>query len=410
MTRKQKLQLEQSEKRQRINELLDNEDRSADETGELETLTGRMQAIEPELRAAIVAEGTAETRDRLDFGEDAAGRELRALVADASAGAIFTATLEHRATDGRTAELQQHFGLAPNQVPLAMLRNGVETRAVTPAPGDVGTNQQPIIPAVFPQSCAAFLGVDMPTVAVGEAVFPVLTTSAVVGVPAENAIPSGTGIDAEGATTGAFASDVLSPGRLQAAFFYSREDRARFAGMDAALRMNLSEALSDKLDQQILNGTEGLLNGTVLANHNVSAVTSYATYRAEFGYGRVDGTYATGIGDVRMVVGSATYGHMAGVFRSNNAGDRAALEDLMNVTGGVKVSAHVPAVASNKQNAVIRLGMRRDMVAPLWEGVTLIADDVTKASSGQIVVTAVMLHAIKLLRAAGFYKQQAQTA
>ena len=32
MTRKQKLQLEQSEKRQRINELLDKEDRSADET------------------------------------------------------------------------------------------------------------------------------------------------------------------------------------------------------------------------------------------------------------------------------------------------------------------------------------------------------------------------------------------
>ena len=331
-----------------------------------------MQALEPEMRAAIVAEGAAETRDRTEFGDDPEGRELRALVADASAGAIFAATLEHRATDGRTAELQQHFGLAPNQVPLAMLRSAVETRAVTPAPGDVGTNQQPIIPAVFPQSCAAFLGVDMPTVGVGEAVFPVLTTSAVVGVPAEGAIPSGTGLDTEGATTGAFAADVLSPSRLQAAFFYSREDRARFAGMDAALRMNLSEALSDKLDQQILNGTEGLLNGTVLANHNVSAVTSYATYRAEFGYGRVDGIYATGIGDIRMVVGSATYGHMAGQFRSTNAGDRAAVEDLMDVTGGVKVSAHVPALSGgNKQNAVIRLGMRRDMVAPLWEGVTL---------------------------------------
>ena len=44
--------------------------------------------------------------------------------------------------------------------------------------------------------------------------------------------------------------------------------------------------------------------------------------------------------------------------------------------------------------------MRRDMVAPLWEGVsTLVPDDVTKASSGQIVVTAFLIHAIKLLRA-----------
>ena len=109
-------------------------------------------------------------------------------------------------------------------------------------------------------------------------------------------------------------------------------------------------------------------------------------------------------------MGSATYAHASGVFRSDNAGDRAALEDLMSVTGGVKVSAHVPDVASARQNAVIRLGSRRDMVAPIWEGITLIPDEITKAGTGQIVVTAIMLHAVKLLRAAGFWKQQAQVA
>ena len=82
----------------------------------------------------------------------------------------------------------------------------------------------------------------------------------------------------------------------------------------------------------------------------------------------------------------------------------------MSVTAGLKVSSHVPAAASNKQNAVIRLGMRRDMVAPVWEGVTLIPDEITKAANGQIVVTAVMLHAVKILRAEGFYKQQTQHA
>ena len=157
-------------------------------------------------------------------------------------------------------------------------------------------------------------------------------------------------------------------------------------------------------------GTNGLLTGTNLANHNVSAVTTYANYRSHFAYGRVDGTYASGVGDIRSVVGSGTYAHASGVFRSDNAGDRAALEDIMAATGGVKVSAHVPAVASNKQNAVIRLGSRRDMVAPIWEGITLIPDEITKAAHGQIVVTAVMLHAVKILRAAGFYKQQVQTA
>ena len=40
-----------------------------------------------------------------------------------------------------------------------------------------------------------------------------------------------------------------------------------------------------------------------------------------------------------IVMGAETYGHAAGVVpQSDNAGDRAALEDLMQVTGGVKVS------------------------------------------------------------------------
>ena len=63
----------------------------------------------------------------------------------------------------------------------------------------------------------------------------------------------------------------------------------------------------------------------------------------------------------------------------------------MAITSGIKVSAHVPAVASNKQNAVIRLGMRRDMVAALWDGVTLIPDEITLAKKGQIQITAVLL-------------------
>ena len=312
-------------------------------------------------------------------------------------GAIFAAALEHRATEGPEAELQQHYKLAAHQIPLAML----ETRDVTPAPSNVGTQQQAIIPGVFPQSVAAFLGVDMPRVGVGEAVFPVLSTSADVKTPAE-------GGDAE-ETTGSFSADVLSPKRLQASFHYSREDRARFTGMDSALRENLSMALGDALDKQVVSGTNGLLTGTNLANHNVSAVTSFASYRSQLLYSRVDGKYALGAGDIRLVVGGGTFAHAASQYRSNNA-DFNALDSLMKDSGGVRVSAHVPAVASTKQNAIVRLGTRRDMVAPIWEGVSLIPDEITKAKSGQIVITAVMLHAVKILRADGFYKQQTQSA
>ena len=76
----------------------------------------------------------------------------------------------------------------------------------------------------------------------------------------------------------------------------------------------------------------------------------------------------------------------------------------------VRVSNHVPAVASHKQNVLIRRGMRQDFVAPVWEGVTLIVDEITQAKEGEVILTAVMLYATKLLRADGFYKQQTQHA
>ena len=158
-----------------------------------------------------------------------------------------------------------------------------------------------------------------------------------------------------------------------------------------------------------MRGDDGLLTGTNLANHNASSETGFADYISDFGYSRVDGQYAASGSDLRLVMGSATYAHAGGQYRHANADD-VALDRLMQITGGVRVSAHVPNVASSKQNVLIRLGNRRDMVAPVWGGVTLIPDEVTKAANGQIVLTAVMLHAVKILRSGGFYKQQSQHA
>ena len=86
-------------------------------------------------------------------------------------------------------------------------------------------------------------------------------------------------------------------------------------------------------------------------------------------------------------MGSETYAHAAKQYRGNND-NMDALLSLQSALGGVKVSAHVPAVSGTKQNAIMRLGMRRDMVAPIWENVALIPDEITKAKAGQIVITA----------------------
>ena len=393
MTRHQKLSIEQSVNRQRLGELLDVEARSDAETTELTARTTRARALEGELQAALLAEPEPETRQ-----VDAQDRELRSLLDRASVGVIFEAALERRGIDGVERELQEHFGLASNQIPLALL----ETRAVTPAPGQVDQNQQAIVPMVFPASVAGFLGIPMPTVPVGDAVYPVLTAGASPQTPNENAAISPTD------DTGSFAANVLTPRRLQTSFLYSREDRARFAGMDAALRQNLSDAMADSLDEQLLTGSEGLLTGTKLADHNVNADTGFALYRSNLCYSRIDGKFAQQESDIRLVVGAQTLGNMAAEYHSAGSGEISALDSLRSVGVQVRVSAHVPAAASSKQEVVVRLGQRVDMVMPVWEGLTLIPDEVTKIAEGQIRITSILLFAVKILRTAAWYKQQVQ--
>ena len=355
MTTAQKLAIRASEIRGRLAELAGVDELDDETRGELEKLRNEYTDVEKRSQAAILSEAAdppVETRHREEG--DPEGREMRTLIGKCNVGRIFDSALEHRATDGPERELQEHHKLNENQVPLALL----ETRAVSPAPAQVGQNQQPIISYVFPDSCAAFLSVDMPTVPVGDSVFAVLSSELDVHTPAENA--------AAAETTGSFAASVLSPSRLQSSYYFSREDRARFAGMDEALRMNLSDGLADGLDKQVLSGTNGLLTGTNLGNHNASAETTFEGYISGFGYGRVDGRFASRTSDLKIVMGSGSYAHAGGKYR-NTSVDRNVIDRLTEITAGVKVSAHVPAVASHKQNAVIRLGARRDMVAPIWK-------------------------------------------
>ena len=101
--------------------------------------------------------------------QDTEGRELRSLIHGSDVSGIMDAVLHGRKTEGRTAELQSHYNLGFNMVPIELLEtrsmeDELETRAVTPGAADVGQNQSNIVPGVFPQSVAAFLGISTPTV------------------------------------------------------------------------------------------------------------------------------------------------------------------------------------------------------------------------------------------------------
>ena len=384
------------EKLNGLNAVTDPTDAQKTEEGDL---IASQKTTEVEYRDALTAESEAETHPT---APDAETRERLALVEKASIGAIFSAAVEHRSCDGAESELQAALDLAPNQIPIDLLRATVEQRAFTAAPTNVEANQQTLLPPVFASGDAAFLGVDQVTVPAGDAVYPVLTNRPTVGGPHSDS----TEVDE---TTGAFSAELVKPQRLQCAFSYRRVDAARFSVMGESLRSALNEALSESLDVQIVSGSDGLLGGTNLDNHAQATVDTFETYVSKFGFSRVDGRFAPTAKAIKVLMGSGTYAHAGSVYRGDQS-QESAIDRLMAITGGVRVSAHVPAVTSTKQQAIVRLGTRRDAVAALWAGVTIIPDEVTRAKQGEIIITAILLAAVKVLRSAGFRKQESKVA
>ena len=220
MTKIQKLTIERAELQNKLNSDRYVEIRSDDagyETRivEAKALRDQLHTVNEKMIEAVKADDdtTPETREWADVS----GRF--------DLGEMFEGVMEHRASSGAIAEVQKERGLAANAIPVEML---MEKRAVTPAPADTGQTQNAIEGYVFPNSVADFLGVPSPIVPVGDTTFPVLTSDPAAGTPTEN--------DAQAETTGAFSADVLTPRRIQASFFWSREDAARMSGMGDALR------------------------------------------------------------------------------------------------------------------------------------------------------------------------------
>ena len=330
--------------------------------------------------------------------------EFARLVRGASIGAIFGAAIEHRATTGATAELQQHFKMGGNMVPLAMLRSTgaehrpasgeAEHRAVTPAPTNAGaTADVPGIP-LFVGGLADYFGIPQPIVPVGEAVYNVLTSRPTVHGPYTDSTDAGD-------TTGTWSSDALKPKRMQASFIYRSSDAAAINGMDEALRLALTAALSEANDQEIVDQIV-----SDVARTDAGAADTYAKVADRFAYAMVDGRHAQQESDVRLLVGTATLADWGALSDTG----RSAVQNVRSIVGGLRVSPLVAAAAGNKQDVIVRRGLARDAVAPVWDGVEIIVDNVTGSGKGEIEITARVHSDRKVIRAAGFARIQAQHA
>ena len=406
MTPLQTLAVRAGELRARLGELGGMAELSEENQRELDSLRSEYMTNERQQGALTIAGDVmpepVETRD------DAQGREIRRLLARANLGTMLGNIMEQKPFEGAEKEVNDHYAMSYRQIPVTMLRDWaqpLETRARTEAPANVQGNQDEVIDYVFPQAVASFLGVDMPTVPVGEKIYPVMSTSPTIATPAEGATVAD--------TTGIFLAESLSPGRLQAAYTFSREDKATFPTMESTLRESLSMGIADGLDAQVIAGVNGLLgtSGLTLRTGDAGAVATFSTYRGLlFDSETIDGRYASMPADIRMVMGPAGFNHAGGTYRTANS-DISALENLITNSGGVRTTSHVPAQdANDHQDVIVRKGMRRGMVAPLWMGLDIVYDELTRASEGEIVLTAIALFAVKIIRADDFQRRAVQVA
>ena len=396
MTRKQKLEIERSEKVSRLNELLGLEgDALTDEhRSEMDALTKRLPGLEIEMRGAITAEAAEEAAARGLFGNgDGEAAETRRLMEAVTINDYLGPATAGSAIEGRAAELN-----AALEVSIAGPGGGValpwavlEARAFTATAANDGSEiQRPILQRLFGPGVLDALGVRMDTVPAGRSEWPLITGGVAPDQAKEEAA-------AGAAVTAVFSTANLKPKRLTAKYEYTHEAAASVAALEQGLRRDLADAVKAKMSDIIINGTapttqqpqriEGFLARLTAADLS-AAEAEAADYGRLHSLG-VDGIHAGTETEVMSVIGHVTYRHAAGQYITGSG--ESGSELLRRRSGGCVASTYIPAAAGTKQFAILHSAgpnggaMRGDSVAAVWPTLEVIRDIYSQASQGVVL-------------------------
>ena len=405
MTNLQKVKIQLSEVREKINGMigLDEADRSETFTADLRALSTKSTDLEVEYRACEKAEADDHPVEKATtITLDAETQELLELRSQSRFGRFLATEISGRALDGVEAEYRSAVG-AGDGIPLDLFEQDrpskLEYRAdvatVVPAAAQ-SDNVSSLQPYVFSESIAPMLGIDMPTVGSGNHTEPRISVSLTAGVKTK-----GTNQDSTAAT---IVGETAKPRRIAARLTVQLEDVASFGNdtFEAGLRENARAVLSHEYDNQVINGNgtspniEGLLDQ--LNNPtNPSSTLSFDLAVAAAMEG-IDGLWAKTLRDVRLIVNPATY-QLAGVKFRGTDGDMTALSHLTAQLGSFSTNSRMPAKSGNIAKGIIYRAGRpgiRTAIHPTW-GEIAIDDVYTDAASGQRHFTLSVLVGSKLL-------------
>ena len=389
MTDAQRLAIRSSEIREKLNTLQATESLTDEQRSEMDSLRIEFQDVETRRRAAIALEPEPETRTLAEG--DAEHRERVELRSKASLTAFLLAAMRGRQLKGAEAELQEAAGV--DGIPLelwdtapVMEAREKEERVVAALPGSTGVNLDPIRPAVFANSIAPRLGIEMPRVMSGTFASATITTS-------QTAAAAAKGGDAA-AIAGAMTAQTATPKRVSARLELAIEDIAAVgqSNFESILRENLSLALSAELDDQAINGNGTAPNLTgIFARLTdpadpASGVESWTRFLA-IQSGGIDGLWASELSHIALVVNPETFRLAAATFQGSDAEESAA-SYLKRMGGGFWTNSRMPDTDANiAQGLLYRMGRSmaggsmgmRTAVCPHWN--TLGVDDIFSGSA-----------------------------
>ncbi len=148
----------------------------------------------------------------------------------------------------------------------------------------------------------------------------------------------------------------------------------------------------------------------------------------QMGYGALDGLYARTEGDLRTLLGKATFDLLRTVYHDDQSsqnretgpidgidilrGQGVPVSESFQIpepgTDGIRFKGQSADVTKKTQAALINMEPEAAM-APVWQGITMIRDPYSNAGEGQVILTANMLYGMVMRRTDGWRKYGIRT-
>ena len=342
---------------------------------EITTLTQKQGEVEARYIPALDALEAEQSQN----GAGGEGAERRALIERTDFKNYLDVAMNGRSLDGAEAELNAATNASPQcggvPVPwevIAGCRAPVEKRAdttsVLPATGNQ-TIEEEYVSRLFAGGSSEFLMARTVMVPAGSASIPVVTAGPGAMYAAGSVV-----VDAGSATVEFKNAD---PTRLQASVVLRASDIQRSPGLIPAMQNDLAQSTADAVDKKIIDQLFTDLTDAT----DASGIISYENFIAELS-GGVDGKAANSIGQVRALLGVATYKLASGKISTN--GDLSAVDYAAARAGGIFVSSNMPGKSGTRQKGLLaKTGAPGSVASVFFGSAELLNDPWTLSQRGE---------------------------